>query len=55
MPKMNGTRRMCVDYRDINGQTEKDAFPVPRVVGVWLVLLKAKFLLHWILSWDTIK
>ena len=41
--KKDGTLRMCVDYRDLNAQTEKDAFPLPRIDQVWPVLAKAKY------------
>ena len=32
VPKDNGTKlRMCVDFRDLNALTKKDAFPLPRI------------------------
>ena len=40
--KKDKTWRMCVDYRDLNAQTEKDAFPLPRIDQVWPALAKAK-------------
>ena len=30
-PKKDGTIRMCVDYRDVNPQIEKDSFPLPLI------------------------
>ena len=42
-PKKDGSMRMCVDYRDVNAQTVKDAFPLPRIDQVWPLLAKAKF------------
>ena len=41
--KKDGTLRMCVDYRDLDAQTEKDAFPLPRIDTVWPALTKAKY------------
>ena len=35
--------RMCVDYRDINSQTEKNSFPLPRIDQVWPSLSRARF------------
>ena len=29
--KKNGSQRLCVDYRQLNAATVKDAFPLPRV------------------------
>ena len=29
VPKKNGTTRVCTDYRKLNEQTEKDAYPLP--------------------------
>ena len=41
--KKDGSTRMCVDYRDLNAQTEKDSFPLPRIDNVWPTLAKAKY------------
>ena len=35
--------RMCVDYRDLNSQTEKDSFPLPRIDQVWPTLARARY------------
>ena len=35
--------RMCVDYRDVNAQTEKNSFPLPRIDQIWPTLSRAKF------------
>ena len=35
--------RMCVDYRDVNAQTEKDFFFLPRIDQVWPTLSRARF------------
>ena len=34
---------MCVNYRDMNAQPEKDAFPLPRIDQVWPILSGAKY------------
>ena len=40
--KKDGSTRMCVDYWDLNAQTEKDSFPLPRIDDGWPSLSKAK-------------
>ena len=31
VPKLNGTYRMCTDYRKVNSVTKTDSFPIPRI------------------------
>ena len=31
VPKSDGTLRLCVDYRDLNKQTIKNKYPLPRI------------------------
>ena len=31
VPKKTGTNRMCIDYRNLNEITVKDAYPLPRI------------------------
>ena len=35
--------RMCVDYRDVNAQIEKDSFPLPLIDQVWPTLSRDKY------------
>ena len=42
-PKKHGTTRLCVDYLDVNAQTEKDSFPLPRIDQVRPTLSRARF------------
>lgn len=34
---------MCVDYRDLNAQTEKNSFSLPLISEVWPILAEARF------------
>jgi hypothetical protein len=43
VPKKDGSTRTCVDYRDLNAQTEKDSYPLPRIDEVWPALSKARY------------
>ena len=42
-PTNDGTLRMCVDYRDVNEQTEKDCFVQLRIAQVWPTPFCARF------------
>ena len=42
-PKKDGTVKMCVDYRNVNAQTESDSFYLPRIDQVWQSLSRARF------------
>ena len=42
-PKKDGSFRMCVDYQDVNAQTEKDSFPLPRIDQVLPLISRAKY------------
>ena len=41
--KKDGSYRMCVDYRQLNAQTVKDAYPLPRMDEILVQLNKAKY------------
>ncbi len=41
-PKKDGLMRMCVDYRDVNAQTE-DSVPLLRIDQVWPTLSRARY------------
>ena len=43
IPKKDGSMRLCVDFRDLNSQTEKDSFPLPRIDQVWPTLARARY------------
>lgn len=41
--KKDGSLRMCVDYRQLNSKTRKDAFPLPRIEETLDSLTGARF------------
>ncbi|PIK37872.1 hypothetical protein BSL78_25295 [Apostichopus japonicus] len=41
--KTDGTLRLCVDYRKLNGKTRKDAYPLPRIQESLDALTNAKW------------
>jgi len=41
--KKDGTFRLCIDYRRLNAQTVKDAYPLPRIDEILGSLAKAKY------------
>ena len=42
--KSDGSCRMCIDYRDLNKKTKRDAYPVPNMDTILDKLRKAKYL-----------
>jgi len=43
VPKKDGSRRMCIDYRSLNADTIKDVYPLPLVDEIFDRLRGAKF------------
>lgn len=41
--KKDGSWRMCIDYRKINDQSERDAYPIPHIPNTLNRLKRAKF------------
>ena len=41
--KKDGTKRLCIDYRQLNEVTIKDAYPIPRIDETIDALGKAKW------------
>ena len=41
--KKDGSIRLCVDYRQLNARTVRDAFPLPRIEDALDALGKAKY------------
>ncbi len=41
--KKDSSLRLCVDYRELNAKTIKDAYPLPRIEESWEALKGAKF------------
>ena len=46
---------MCIDYCDIIGQTEKDAYPLPRIDSIWPVLSISRYFTFLASSWNSTK
>ncbi|KAK9739430.1 Reverse transcriptase (RNA-dependent DNA polymerase) [Popillia japonica] len=44
VPKKDGSRRFCVDFRKINQVTEKDAYPLPYISNTLEKLRNAHYL-----------
>ena len=42
--KSNGTYRFCVDYRDLNKVTRRDAYPIPNIDTILDKLRQARYL-----------
>ena len=40
--KKDGSRRMCIDYRDLNKVTIKNRYPLPRIDDLFDQLTRAK-------------
>jgi len=53
--KKDGSLRFCVDYRNVNAVTRKDAFPLPHINNTLMNIGKKRFLRLSICSQATIK
>ena len=36
--------RFCIDFRDLNARSKKDAYPIPNMVGILDKLRRAKYI-----------
>jgi hypothetical protein len=43
VPKKDGKPRMCVDYRKVNSNTKKNAYPIPRMDDIIDMLQNASW------------
>ena len=41
--KANGKYRFCIDFRKVNAVSKTDAYPLPRMDGIWRKLQRAKY------------
>ena len=43
IPKPDGTKRMCINYKKLNNITKKDAYPIPRIDEIFTRFSKSKY------------
>ena len=43
IPKPDGTKRMCINYKKLNDITIKDAYPIPRIDDIFTRISKSKY------------
>ena len=53
--KSNGTYRLCIDFREINRVTKKDAYPLPPIANIMDKLQRANYISTIDLDTDSIR